>query len=65
MKLQDKKIIITGATGGIGGSLVKTFTDQNAKILAKYLIGLDWLLFKKKEDFIKLAIKAIAKKLGI
>ena len=34
MKLQDKKIIITGATGGIGGSLVKTFTDQNAKILA-------------------------------
>jgi|TARA_B110000444_G_C18768183_1_gene561128 3-oxoacyl-[acyl-carrier protein] reductase len=34
MKLKNKKIIITGATGGIGGSLVKTFVDRGAKVLA-------------------------------
>ena len=34
MNLKDKKILITGATGGIGFSLVKTFSDLGAKILA-------------------------------
>jgi 3-oxoacyl-[acyl-carrier protein] reductase len=34
MKLEDKKIIITGATGGIGASLVKTFIEKKAKVLA-------------------------------
>jgi 3-oxoacyl-[acyl-carrier protein] reductase len=34
MDLKNKKIIITGATGGIGNSLVKKFTELGAKILA-------------------------------
>ena len=34
MNLKDKKVIITGATGGIGKSLVKKFSDHGAKILA-------------------------------
>ena len=32
--LENKKIIITGATGGIGNSIVKTLSDSGAKILA-------------------------------
>jgi len=34
MNLKDKKVLITGATGGIGFSLVKKFTDLGATILA-------------------------------
>lgn len=34
MNLKNKKILITGATGGIGYSLVKKFTDHEAKIIA-------------------------------
>ena len=34
MNLKDKKVIITGATGGIGGSLIKKFSDLGANILA-------------------------------
>ena len=34
MNLKDKKIIITGATGGIGFSLVKKFSSLGANILA-------------------------------
>ena len=34
MNLKDKKIVITGATGGIGGSLVKTFYNFQSKIVA-------------------------------
>ena len=34
MNLKDKKILITGATGGIGNSLVKKFIDTESKILA-------------------------------
>ena len=34
MNFKDKKIIITGATGGIGHSLVKKFCDNGGKILA-------------------------------
>ena len=34
MNFKDKKIIITGATGGIGHSLVKKFCDSGGKILA-------------------------------
>ena len=34
MNLENKKIIITGATGGIGNSIVKTLSESGAKILA-------------------------------
>ena len=34
MNLKDKKIVITGATGGLGGSLVKTFYNFQSKIVA-------------------------------
>ena len=34
INLENKKIIITGATGGIGNSIVKTLSDSGAKILA-------------------------------
>ena len=32
--LNDKKIIVTGATGGIGRSIVKSLSDNGAKVLA-------------------------------
>ena len=31
---ENKKILITGATGGIGGALIKKFTSLNGSILA-------------------------------
>tara|TARA_A100001011_G_scaffold398931_1_gene505262 strand:+ start:990 stop:1721 length:732 start_codon:yes stop_codon:yes gene_type:complete len=34
MNLKNKKVIITGATGGIGKSLVKKFSDLGSKVLA-------------------------------
>ena len=34
MNLKNKKVLITGATGGIGYSLVEKFNDLNAKIIA-------------------------------
>ena len=34
MNLKNKKVIITGATGGIGYSLIKIFTKQGSKVLA-------------------------------
>jgi len=34
MSFKNKKIIITGATGGIGNSLVKKFTDLEGTVLA-------------------------------
>ncbi len=34
MDLKNKKILITGATGGIGNSLIKKFYNSGAKILA-------------------------------
>ena len=34
INLENKKIIITGATGGIGNSIVKRLSDAGAKILA-------------------------------
>ena len=35
MDLKNKKVLITGATGGIGNELVKTFLNYGAKILAR------------------------------
>ena len=34
MNLKEKKILITGATGGIGHSLVKKFYEMGSIILA-------------------------------
>ena len=34
MNLKDKKILITGATGGIGYSLVKNFFKLGSQIMA-------------------------------
>ena len=34
MNLKNKKIIITGATGGIGNTLVKKFLELGAEVLA-------------------------------
>ena len=34
MNLENKKILITGATGGIGNSLVEKFNNYKSKILA-------------------------------
>ena len=31
--LKNKKVLITGATGGIGGALVKKFLSLNAEVL--------------------------------
>ena len=33
MNLKNKKILITGATGGIGNSIIERFHSQGAKIL--------------------------------
>ena len=33
INLKNKKVLITGATGGIGGSLVKKFLSLNAEVL--------------------------------
>ena len=34
MELKDKNIIVTGASGGIGNSIIKKLSDAGAKILA-------------------------------
>ena len=34
ISLKDKKIIVTGATGGIGNSIIKLLSDSGAQILA-------------------------------
>ena len=34
MNLKNKKVLITGATGGIGNSLVKKFESFGSKIIA-------------------------------
>ena len=34
MNLKDKNIIVTGASGGIGNSIVKKLNDSGANILA-------------------------------
>ena len=34
INLKNKNIIVTGASGGIGNSIVKSFNDHGANILA-------------------------------
>ena len=55
MSLKNKKILITGATGGIGGSLVKRFLSLNADVLATGTNSDK--LEKLKKDFEKIKIK--------
>ena len=47
MSLKNKKVLITGATGGIGGSLVKRFLSLNADVLATELTQINSKNLKK------------------
>lgn len=49
MNLKNKKVLITGATGGIGNSLVKKFNEMGAIILASGTN--DEKISKLKKDF--------------
>ena len=53
--LKNKKVLITGATGGIGGSLVKKFLSLNAEVLGTGT-KLD-KLEKLKNEFNKIKVK--------
>ena len=48
MNLKNKKILITGATGGIGGSLVEKFSNLGSKIVASGTNEEKIKQFKKK-----------------
>ena len=37
MRFQDKVVIVTGATGGIGSKAVEAFLQEGAYIVASYL----------------------------
>ena len=62
--LQNKKVIVTGATGGIGNAIVKLFIDSGAKVLAtgtneeklnllkdKYKILINKFFFMRLKDY--------------
>ena len=55
MNLKDKKVLITGATGGIGKSLVEKFYNFGAKIIATGTR--DEKLNKLKEKFPKIKVE--------
>ena len=64
MNLKDKKVLITGATGGIGNCLVKKFYQEGANILASgtnedKLNTNDYSFFFKHLIFIILGISII------
>ena len=53
--LKDNKVIVTGATGGIGNAIVKSFIDHDAKVLAT---GTNEKKLKLlKDEFDKILIK--------
>ena len=55
INLKNKKVLITGATGGIGGALVKKFLSLNSEILGT---GTNPEKLKKlKSDFNKIKVK--------
>ena len=76
MNLENKKILITGATGGIGNSLVEKFNNYKSKILAtgtneekleslKKKYNVDTKRFKLDEhDKIEDFVEEVSKKLG-
>ena len=53
ISFQNKRILITGATGGIGGSLVKKFTELGGNVLATGTKSEKLDLLKKKYPNIK------------
>ena len=55
INLKDKKVLITGATGGIGGSLVKKFLLLNAEVLGTGTNSEK--LEKLKKEFSKIKVK--------
>ena len=55
MNLKNKKILITGATGGIGNSLVKKFINFESKVMATGTR--EEKLKKLKEDFSQIEIE--------
>ena len=55
INLKNKKILITGATGGIGGSLVKKFLSLNAEVLGTGTKSDK--LEKLKNEFNKIKVK--------
>ena len=55
INLKNKKILITGATGGIGGSLVKKFLSLNAEVLGTGTKSEK--LEKLKDEFNKIKVK--------
>ena len=76
MNLENKKILITGATGGIGNSLVEKFNNYKSKILAtgtneekleslKKKYNVETKRFKLDEhDKIEDFVEEVSKKLG-
>ena len=76
MNLENKKILITGATGGIGNSLVEKFNNYKSKILAtgtneekleslKKKYNVETKSFKLDEhDKIEGFVEEVSKKLG-
>ena len=55
IELKNKKVLITGATGGIGGALVKKFLSLNADVLGTGT-NLE-KLEKLKKNFPKIKVK--------
>ena len=53
INLKNKKVLITGATGGIGGSLVKKFLSLNAEVLGTGTNSQKLEKLKAKYDKIK------------
>ena len=55
INLKDKKVLITGASGGIGGALVKKFLSLNAEVLGTGTNSEK--LEKLQKDFNKIKVK--------
>ena len=51
MNLKSKKILITGATGGIGNHLVKKFVDSGAKFSQPELMKKSLTVLKKLSKY--------------
>ena len=54
MNLNNKKILITGATGGIGNSLVDKLNTLGAKIIASGTNEENYLISKKNSRILSL-----------